>query len=118
MTTLLYIGIFLISWSDIYVFSDLKPENLLLDKDGHVLLTDFNVCSNLKESNPSSPSGTRPYMGKLFFCRFLILKKLAPEMFLGSPYSYSVDWWALGAILYECTFGRVSGVYYTELTET
>lgn len=42
---------------------DLKPENLLLDKDGHILLTDFNVCANLKDSTPSSPSGTRPYMG-------------------------------------------------------
>lgn len=74
------------------IHRDLKPENLLLDKDGHILLTDFNVCANLKDSQPSSPSGTRPYM--------------APEMFNGKPYSYAVDWWAVGIILYECTWGR------------
>ncbi|KAJ3302488.1 hypothetical protein HDV03_004911 [Kappamyces sp. JEL0829] len=74
------------------IHRDLKPENLLLDKDGHILLTDFNVCANLKDSKPSSPSGTRPYM--------------APEMFAGKPYSYSVDWWAMGIILYECTYGK------------
>jgi serine/threonine kinase 32 len=43
--------------------SDLKPENLLLDRNGHLLLTDFNVSVNLAEATPTSPSGTRPYMG-------------------------------------------------------
>jgi serine/threonine kinase 32 len=71
----------------------LKPENLLVDRDGHLLLTDFNVCSNLAIRIPTSPSGTRPYM--------------APEMFISKPYRFSVDWWAVGIILYECTYGRV-----------
>ncbi|KAJ3270518.1 hypothetical protein HDV01_007774 [Terramyces sp. JEL0728] len=74
------------------IHRDLKPENLLLDKDGHILLTDFNICANLKDSTPKHASGTRPYM--------------APEMFIGQPYGYSVDWWAVGIILYECTYGK------------
>lgn len=33
-------------------------------------------------------------------------------MFIGKPYNYSVDWWAVGIIMYECTWGRVSGENY------
>ncbi|KAJ3260811.1 hypothetical protein HK103_007374 [Boothiomyces macroporosus] len=78
--------------SNSIIHRDLKPENLLLDKDGHILLTDFNICANLKDSTPKHASGTRPYM--------------APEMFVGQPYGFSVDWWAVGIILYECTYGK------------
>lgn len=33
--------------------------------------------------------------------------RMAPEMFQNKPYRYSVDWWAFGTILYECTYGKV-----------
>lgn len=36
-----------------------------MNKEGHLVLTDFNVCANLEESIPTSASGTRPYMGIL-----------------------------------------------------
>jgi len=72
------------------VHRDLKPENLLLDEGGHVCITDFNVAVMLTEKVPSSRSGTTTYM--------------APEMFTKQPYKYSVDWWALGCVLYECSY--------------
>ena len=72
---------------------DLKPENLLLDAQGHILLTDFNIAVNLKVHKPKNQSGTRKY--------------LAPEMYSGKPYGTSVDWWAMGIIMYECVYGMV-----------
>ena len=56
-------------------------------------LTDFNVAVLLAEKIPSSRSGTAAY--------------LAPEMLNGEPYTFSVDWWALGVTLYECTYNKV-----------
>lgn len=63
-----------------------------MDRNGHIMMTDFNICVNLREVKPSSRSGTMPY--------------LAPEMFGGKPYGPSVDFWALGILLFECTYGH------------
>ncbi|KAI8901055.1 kinase-like domain-containing protein [Globomyces pollinis-pini] len=75
------------------VHRDLKPENILLDKDGHIFITDFNIAVCLDERIPKSESGTLDYM--------------APEMLLGIPYTYSVDWWATGTILYEMAYKKL-----------
>ena len=32
---------------------------------------------------------------------------IAPEVFKGKGYAYSVDWWGLGVILFECLYGKV-----------
>ncbi|KAI8901056.1 kinase-like domain-containing protein [Globomyces pollinis-pini] len=74
-------------------YRDLKPENILLDQDGHILLTDFNIAVSVAEKLPTSESGTLIYM--------------APEMLTDTPYSYSVDWWATGTILYECIYKKL-----------
>ncbi|KAI8898268.1 kinase-like domain-containing protein [Globomyces pollinis-pini] len=72
------------------IHRDLKPENILMDDMGHLYLTDFNLAVSVEERIPKSESGTATYM--------------APEMFLGTGYTYSVDWWAVGVILYECVY--------------
>jgi serine/threonine kinase 32 len=72
-----------------------------MNKDGHLLLTDFNLCANLEEKVPTSSSGSQPYLGN-------DLPYKAPEMLTKKPYTYSVDWWATGIILYECTYGFVT----------
>ena len=76
------------------VYRDLKPENCLLDAEGHLLLTDFGV-SKVAADDPagrcSSVLGTVDYM--------------APEVVQGRPYGAAVDWWSLGALGYDLLTG-------------
>ncbi|KAF9926545.1 hypothetical protein FBU30_003872 [Linnemannia zychae] len=76
------------------VHRDIKPDNVLLDEKGHAHLTDFNIGCKLTPEKPvlTSQSGTVAYM--------------APEVFKGTGYGTSVDWWAVGIIFYECIYNR------------
>ncbi|KAH0019788.1 serine/threonine protein kinase-like protein, partial [Aureobasidium melanogenum] len=74
------------------VYRDLKPENCLLDSDGHLLLTDFGLSKvALEEDSCSSFLGTVEYM--------------APEVVQGTSYGFAVDWWSLGAIGFDLLTG-------------
>lgn len=71
------------------VYRDLKPENVMLDAEGHIKLTDFGLSKDIAGDNPQTDSicGTPEYM--------------APEIVQRLPYSFEVDFWSLGIVMYE-----------------
>ncbi|KAH8801757.1 serine/threonine protein kinase-like protein [Xylogone sp. PMI_703] len=75
------------------VYRDLKPENCLLDAEGHLLLTDFGLSKVAVDENDKCNSllGTVEYM--------------APEVILGQKYGMAVDWWSLGALGFDLLTG-------------
>uniref|UniRef100_A0A803QM25 non-specific serine/threonine protein kinase n=1 Tax=Cannabis sativa TaxID=3483 RepID=A0A803QM25_CANSA len=85
------------------VYRDLKPENVLVREDGHIMLSDFdlslrcNVNPTLVQSKPTNARsmsfvGTHEY--------------LAPEIIRGDGHGSAVDWWTFGIFLYELLHGK------------
>ena len=75
------------------MYRDLKPENVLIDIDGHIKLSDFGLSKQIKRRKETSTTfwGSPEY--------------LPPEMLLGIEHSRAVDFYTFGWLLYEMIVG-------------
>lgn len=74
-------------------YRDLKPENVLMSRDGHVKLADFGFCKVMPKGDKTfTACGTPSYM--------------APEIIKKVGYNHGVDWWALGVLIFEMRTGN------------
>lgn len=77
------------------IYRDIKLENILLDADGHIVITDFGLSKQL----PVGTDRTRSFCGTIEY--------MAPEVVKNdaSGHDMSVDWWSVGVLCYELLTG-------------
>lgn len=76
------------------IYRDLKPDNVVIDHEGHAQLTDFGLS---KEGVLEGSQGAKSFCGSVAY--------LAPEMLKRVGHGKSVDWYLLGVLLYEMLVG-------------
>ena len=83
------------------IYRDLKPDNVVVGGDGHIMLTDFGLS---REGVKRNDQGAKSFCGSYAY--------LAPEMVRKTGHGKTVDWYLLGVILYEMLTGMPP--YYDE----
>ena len=76
-----------------WAHGDIKPENIMVLKNGYIKLIDFGTAKKITEDKAATIIGTPHYM--------------APEVILGDGYSFQVDFWSIAICMYEFMCGAV-----------
>jgi p70 ribosomal S6 kinase len=77
------------------IYRDLKPENIMLNHQGHVKLTDSGLCKEPIHDG----TVTHTFCGTIEY--------MAPGILMRSGHNRAVDWWSLGALMYDMLTGAV-----------
>lgn len=105
----LYAAEILLALKDLHarniVYRDLKPDNVVIDNDGHAQLVDFGMA---KDDVAESQKGAKTFCGSV--------KYLAPEMLKKIGHGQALDWYLLGVLLYEMVVGVTP--YFSSNKET
>lgn len=108
------------------VVRDIKPENILLNRSGHIRLADLSFAKIIADRYPENPVFTLRYLFWVLCCNKKLLNKaqvilvacsgrtftllgtteyLSPEVIEGKGYGLASDWWSLGILVYEMSVG-------------